>query len=106
MKTKTLEEELGLPVVNMGLNFHLGVPFILDDIAAAIRPGDVVVLSLEYGGLASPGDDLILAEMFELRPASLFLLPPSRSKDLIERHGLSILGGIARRAVLTRFRSS
>ena len=106
MKAKTLEDKLGLPVINMGLNFHLGVPFMFDEITSAIGPGDVVVLSLEHSSMASSGNELVLAEMVELRPRTLFILPFSRAKDLIDRRGVSILGGIARRNILQRFHTA
>ena len=43
-----LSEELGLPVVNMGLDGPLGLDVILPSILDSVQPGDVVLLIPEY----------------------------------------------------------
>jgi hypothetical protein len=103
IKSGDLQDELGLPVVNMGLNAHLGVPFILDEVKPAIQRGDVVILSLEHNNLAQPGTRLHTAQIVEIRPESLFCLSPQRCKDLIDHDGMAIVGGLARRSILQRF---
>lgn len=43
-----LSQEIGMPVLNMGLHAGLGLPFALNETQAGLRKGDVVVLSIEY----------------------------------------------------------
>jgi hypothetical protein len=105
IKNDILERELGLPVVNMGLNAALGVPFMLREVRSKIQKGDVVVLSLEYDILSGVGVELVLRQLFELRPPSFGYLSFSRWKRITDGYGLSILGGIARRALLDNFKS-
>lgn len=44
----SLEQWVGLPVINMALPYYLGSDFLLKQIAHALRPGDIVVLGFEY----------------------------------------------------------
>ena len=46
--SRHLEEALGIPVYNLGLQADLGIPFFLDLAAAAARPGDLILFSPEY----------------------------------------------------------
>lgn len=43
-----ISRELGLPVVNMGVNAGLQLPYILYEAKKVLRPGDIALLSLEY----------------------------------------------------------
>ena len=43
-----IEHRLGRPVVNMGLNAALGLPFMLDEVQPYLQPDDVIVISPEY----------------------------------------------------------
>ena len=61
----------GYNPVNMGLHLTLGLEFMLAEIEADLRPGDVVVLSLEYNALLADQGNYILLQVAELRPASL-----------------------------------
>jgi hypothetical protein len=70
-----------------------------------IQKGDIVVLSLEYDIFSGIGVELVLRQIFELRPPSFGYLPYDRWKRMTDAHGLSILGGIARRALVENFKS-
>lgn len=48
MSARRLEARLGRPVVNIGQHAGLGRPYILSYGAKAAKPGDLIVLSLEY----------------------------------------------------------
>jgi hypothetical protein len=48
LDSATIERCTGRRSVNMGLYVALGLPFMLDEVRAGLRPGDVVVLALEY----------------------------------------------------------
>lgn len=43
-----IQQALGRPVVNMGLNAPLGVEFMMNEVAGSIKPGDLIVLAPEY----------------------------------------------------------
>ncbi len=103
IKSKTLETELGRPVVNMSLHCRFGIDLMLDEIENAIRPGDLVVLSFEYDIFSSPASDNIVTTLLEVRPESFSLVPQDQLMRLIEERGFAILGGIARRSMLQRF---
>ena len=48
LDTKALRENLGMPVVNMGLRAELGVDFMLNEAKSIMKKNDIVVLSFEY----------------------------------------------------------
>jgi hypothetical protein len=43
-----IQQALGRPVVNMGLNAPLGIEFMMNEVAGSIKPGDLIVLAPEY----------------------------------------------------------
>ncbi len=47
VSAKTMSEELGVPVFNMGTTAYLGLPFFLSETKPYLNSGDTVVLSLE-----------------------------------------------------------
>ncbi len=46
--SKSIQDKIGLPVINMGLNAGLGLNFIMEEIKSAAKPTDIVILSIEY----------------------------------------------------------
>lgn len=70
VKSKMLEDSLGMPVVNMGLHAGLGMNFILSEVEKDIHQGDVVVVSLEYHHYLSSsmynGEDVLAALLFDV----------------------------------------
>lgn len=48
IRAAQLEHALGVPVINMATYAGLGLPYLLHRLQAQARPGDVIVLSLEY----------------------------------------------------------
>lgn len=70
VKSKVIEDSLGMPVVNMGLHAGLGMNFILSEVEKDIRQGDVVVVSLEYHHYLSRsmynGEDVLAALLFDV----------------------------------------
>jgi hypothetical protein len=46
--SRQLEQALGRPVINLGVNAGLGLPAILSQALASAEPGDTVMLALEY----------------------------------------------------------
>ena len=94
-----LEKTLGRDVVNMGLAAGLGIDFMLNEIEPALQRGDIVVLSLEYDRFSGGYNPLTLRQAVEYRPANFRHLEFRQWNRVVVRGGLSILGGIARRAV-------
>jgi hypothetical protein len=100
INSDSLEQELGLPVVNMGLTANLGVRFMLNEAERKIGRGDIVILSLEHNILADAGSELTEAQILEVRPASMVFFRAAELKHLIDHYGLSIVGGVLRRSLL------
>jgi hypothetical protein len=48
LNSEEIEDELSVPVVNLGLHAGLGLNFILNELKSIIKSGDVVFLSIEY----------------------------------------------------------
>ena len=71
-----LSQALHRPVRNMGLGAALGLPFMLNEAQAIAKPGDVVVLSLEYNLREGNYDVLHQAAEF-YPPAGSFIEYPS-----------------------------
>lgn len=70
VKSKMIEDEFGMPVVNMGLHAGLGMNFILSEVEKDIHEGDIVVVSLEYHHYLSEamynGEDVLAALLFDV----------------------------------------
>ena len=49
IRAEQLERNFGGPVINLGLHAGLGLDYLLTRLQRRVRPGDVVVLFLEYG---------------------------------------------------------
>ena len=105
-----MESALGRPVVNMGLAAGLGVEFMLAEIEPALRPGDIIVLSLEYdhfargpaaGRYSALGfDPNVLRQVLIFRPEGCLDLGWTHVRKIVLDRGLSILGEIARRGFM------
>ncbi len=48
INSKVLEQNLGVPVINMGLRAEFGVSFILNEAKSIMKKNDIIVLSFEY----------------------------------------------------------
>lgn len=77
LDSAAVEQALGVPVVNMGMNAWLGLRFMLNEVRGALRPGDTVVVALEYeawflpgafDGVEGAGPDQLM--LLKVRPAS------------------------------------
>ena len=70
VKSQSIEDAVGLPVVNMGLHAGLGMDFILSEVEKDIHEGDVVIVSLEYHHFLSRsmyhGEDVLAALLFDV----------------------------------------
>lgn len=78
LDSPAMERELGVPVVNMGMNAYLGLRFLLNEVRGSLKAGDVAVLALEYETYFTPapfdaiegaGPDHLM--LLKVRPASV-----------------------------------
>jgi hypothetical protein len=85
-----LQKELGgrYHVVNMGLSAGLGLPFELNQAAAGLRPGDLVVLSLEYETLWSNGAEPFILWSALLQHPTVWRFVPADEKLRLFGHVL------------------
>ena len=103
IRSKLLEEQTGRPIVNMGLYWRLGIDFMLREVEKEIRSGDIIVLSFEHEIFSAPSTQLLASRILEVRPASIFLFPPSEWTRIIDERGFAIAGAIARSALVRKF---
>lgn len=64
--SEKIEEELGFPVVNLGMHAGLGLNFILNEMEYNFREGDIVVLAIEY--FLGHGDDRLKKHTADVYP--------------------------------------
>ena len=98
-----LEAAFGRPVVNMGLAAGEGIDFMLNEVRGALKPGDLVLLSLEYDRFGGGFDPGILQQVLQYRPASLVYLRPKHFRKIVLGRGLQILGGVVRHSIDSLF---
>jgi hypothetical protein len=69
--SQLIEQSLGIPVVNDGLDVHIGIVPLLE-VQEYIHPGDIIIISLEYynfaGGHDFYGGPQYLADWIEFSP--------------------------------------
>lgn len=73
LDSELLETELGLPVINMGVNAGFGLHYMLEEVEPYLHSGDVVVIIPEYEhffGKLLEGDQNLLWAL-RIRPASI-----------------------------------
>jgi hypothetical protein len=93
-----LARDTGLTVVNLGLAAGLGGDFMLNEVAGALGPGDVVILFLEYDQYSGAGNPVAIRQLLEYRPASLAFLPRRWWKRFGDEEILGALGAAVRRS--------
>lgn len=108
-RSDLLESRTGRPVVNLGLAAGVGTEFMLAQAAQAARPGDLILLSLEYdqfargpraGAWSGQGfDPAILQQVLVFDPASAACLGPTHFRKVVLDRGLLVLGEVLRRRV-------
>lgn len=95
--SEALGKAIGREVVNMGLVGGLGLDFMLNEVAPAVRAGDLVVLSLEYDLFSGGFNPVNQRQIIEYRPASVRYVPWRHWRRVLVRDGFTILGGLLRR---------
>lgn len=106
MDSPTAYRETGYHPVNMGLLGSLRLNYFLREIEDSLRPGDLVVLALEYQQLHAQfawGDlnqTVFMVQLIEQRPANALYLGFEHWKVLADRAVLPYLGLIVRSAAV------
>ncbi len=106
LDSPTAYRETGYHPVNMGLVGALRLDYFLGEIENSLRPGDLVVLALEYqqlyarfrGGGASK--TLLMLQFIEQRPANALYLGFEHWRVLLDRAVFPYLGLIVRSAMV------
>ena len=81
-----LESELGVPVINMGLQGSIGMNYMLESVASHLREGDVVVFLGEpalYSTIPLQGQDK-LAELISKNPSHIAYLKTSQWGQVVK----------------------
>lgn len=61
LDSKKIQDELALPVVNMGLHGGFGLRYMIEEIKPQLKPGDIVILIPEYQQFYQPyGSDVLI----------------------------------------------
>jgi hypothetical protein len=102
-----VEARLGRPPVNMGLFAPLGAAFMLAEVRADLRRGDLVVVSLEYEHYRSAAmfhgmNCKVWRELFMVNPAALRYASWHNYAEVLSRdEGLASLADLAKQALKT-----
>jgi hypothetical protein len=110
LDSPSVERALGREVANMGMNAYLGLNFVLEEVAGALKPGDTVVLSLEnemfrvqrdFDAADGRGTDVFM--MVKTRPASWAYVPETAQRrviaalpEVVQRKTQRVLGDLVR----------
>ena len=87
--------------INMGLHAGLGMQYMLNEVKGDLRPGDVVVISMEYENFIDfPPGPKDVADVLEARWQNTQYLPLNYIPALLDK-GLIFGGGILRRSLQT-----
>ena len=87
--------------INMGLHAGLGLQYMLNEVKDDLKPGDVVVVSMEYENFIDfPPGPKDVADVLEPRWQNMQYLPPNYVPALLDK-GLIFGGGILRRSLQT-----
>jgi hypothetical protein len=91
---------LGYHPVNMGLHLGLGLDFMLTEVAPFLKPGDVVLISLEYEHFIDLyyGDASTLFIMLQVQPSSIHFLTFGHAVLLLDQ-GLMVMGSMIRHSL-------
>jgi hypothetical protein len=98
--SRMLEEELGRPVVNLGLHAATGMEFQLNTLRPFLRRGDVVVLGLEYEILDGFARTFEILQIAFVEPRALGRLAGIQQKQVLDELHL-FLGGLVRSCLQT-----
>ena len=87
--------------INMGLHAGLGMQYMLNEVKDDLRPGDVVVMSMEYENFIDfPSGPKDVADVLEPHWQNMQYLPLNYIPPLLDK-GLIFGGGILRRSLQT-----
>ncbi|KAA0991322.1 hypothetical protein [Dyadobacter aurulentus] len=88
LDSKTIQKQIGMPVVNTGIHASIGLKYQLNDILRFIKKGDIVIVSPEYGQFYTRtfyGNTELVSVLFDIFPQGRNLV------DLKQWHRLSTI---------------
>lgn len=101
LRSEMLQQAFGMPTINLGLHAGIYRDFILNEAEAAVGPGDVVLVMLEYEhyGVYAPSIDLLRVAYF--RPTNLWYYS-GRDWAFAGDNGLGFLSKLVNAGVMGR----
>lgn len=101
--SKRIQEDLKIPVVNLGLHGDLGLDFMLNEVSHFSRKGDIIILSPEY--YLSIPDPELKAYVTEIMPEveSYYVSSPLL---LLKLYWVHTISNMRKRAIHTPFLST
>ena len=82
IKSRMIEDAMGMPVVDMGLHAGLGLNYILSEVEKDIHKGDWVIVSPEYHHFLSEsmfnGEDVLAALLFDVNRDCIQYVKPGQ----------------------------
>lgn len=87
LDSKVIENQLNMPIVNMGVHAGIGLEYMVNDIKPYLKKGDVIVLIPEYEHFYTDdfyGEMELVQMVFEIEPASKKLLNTEQWMHLVK----------------------
>ena len=87
LDSKVIENQLSMPIVNMGIHAGIGLEYIVNDIKPYVKKGDIIVLIPEYEHFYKDdfyGEMELVQMVFEIEPQSKKLLNSKQWMHLLK----------------------
>jgi hypothetical protein len=99
MDSRIIQQQLKVQPINMGINGGIGAEFMLNEVKADLKPGDVVVVSLEYESFRDfPPNPKFTFDAIEAQWQNAQFLPVAYIPALLDK-GLMSIGSSLRRTL-------
>lgn len=101
MNSQMIQQQLKVQPINMGINGGIGAEFMLNEVKSDLKPGDLVVVSLEYESFRDfPPNPKFTFDVIEARWQNVQFLPAAYIPALLDK-GLMSIGSSLRRTLST-----
>ena len=92
----TLQTNLGLPVVNMGIHGGLGLRYMMEEVRAEIKPGDWIIIYPEYQAFYGffNGDDSFIALLSAFPEGMRYISSPRQVLNMFKKLPISVQGQV------------
>ena len=94
--SSTLQANLGLPVVNMGIHGGLGLRYVMEEVRAEIKPGDWIIVYPEYQSFYGffNGDDSFIALASAFPEGIRYISSPRQVLNMFKKLPISMQGQV------------